>query len=292
MYTIANQDLTVTVSPDGAELQSICDAEGTQYLWDGNPAYWPDRALNLFPYIARLPQGKYTLDGEEHEMQIHGIAPYRRFRLLEQSVERIALELHSDENTLDQYPREFSFRIVYALEGKCLNVTFEVENLDVRPMYFGLGGHPGFRVPLAGGKRFEDYCLRFSEPCAPQRILFSPECFVTGETTPFALRNGTDIPLRHEMFDEDAIILSDTAKEVTLCAEDDAHAVTVRFPQMRYVGFWHMPNTDAPYVCIEPWLSLPAYAGRKAVLEEQDNLAVLAPGKVYRNCWSIEIHNS
>ena len=96
MYTIANQDLTVTVSPDGAELQSICDAEGTQYLWDGNPAYWPDRALNLFPYIARLPQGKYTLDGEEHEMQIHGIAPYRRFRLLEQSVERIVLELHSD----------------------------------------------------------------------------------------------------------------------------------------------------------------------------------------------------
>ena len=158
-------------------------------------------------------------------------------------------------------------------------------------MYFGLGGHPGFRVPLTEGKHFEDYCLRFAEPCSPKRVGFTPDCFVTGENTEYTLSNGTDIPLRHDLFDDDAIVLRDMAREVTLCS-DDMRAVTVRYPQMRYLGIWHMPKTDAPYVCIEPWLSLPAHAGRKAVLEEQEDLVALAPGETYRNLWSIEIHNS
>lgn len=290
-YTIANQDLTVTVSEDGAELQGIRDAAGTEYLWSGDAAYWCDCAPNLFPYVARLPEGKYTLGGEEHHMRIHGIAPYRRFRRIEHDAARMVFELRSDAETLAEYPREFAFRIIYALAGKHLNVTFEVENLDARTMYFGLGGHPGFRVPLTEGKRFEDYCLRFAEPCSPKRVGFTPDCFVTGEDTEYALANGTDIPLHHDLFDDDAIVLRDMAREVTLCS-DDVHAVTVRYPQMRYLGIWHMPKTDAPYVCIEPWLSLPAHAGRKAVLEEQEDLVALAPGETYRNLWSIEIHNS
>lgn len=290
-FTMKNQDLTVTVSEDGAELQEIRDAAGTEYLWNGDAAYWCDRAPNLFPYVARLPEGKYLLDGEEHQMRIHGIAPYRRFRVIAQDAARMVLELRSDVQTLAEYPRAFAFRVIYALEGKRLNVTYEVENMDTRAMFFGLGGHLGFHVPLAEGKCFEDYRLRFAEPCSPKRVGFTADCFVTGEDTPFALLNGTDLPLRHDLFDDDAIVLRDMAREVTL-QSDDAHAVTVRYPQMRYLGIWHMPRTDAPYVCIEPWLSLPAHAGRKAVLEEQTDLVRLAPGETYRNCWSIEIHNS
>lgn len=289
-FEIANQDLTVTVSEDGAELQEIRDAAGTQYLWSGDAAYWCDRAPNLFPYVARLPGGRYFLDGEEHSMRIHGIAPYRRFRRIAQDATHLTLALHSDAQTLAEYPRAFVFRVCYALAGKRLDVTYEVENLDERTMYFGLGGHPGFRVPLVEGKRFEDYCLRFAQPCSPKRVGFTPDCFVTGEDEPFALRNGSELPLRHGLFDDDAIVLRDMAHEVTL-QSDDAHAVTVRYPQMRYLGIWHRPKTDAPYVCIEPWLSLPAHAGQKAVLEQQEDLVALAPGKIYRNSWSIEIHN-
>ena len=31
-------------------------------------------------------------------------------------------------------------------------------------MYFGVGGHPGFAVPLEKGLAFEDYCLQFEAP--------------------------------------------------------------------------------------------------------------------------------
>ena len=46
-------------------------------------------------------------------------------------------------------------------------------------MYFALGGHPGINVPLEDGLRFEDYALDFGA-CAPQRVEFTPDCFVTG----------------------------------------------------------------------------------------------------------------
>ena len=51
-------------------------------------------------------------------------------------------------------------------------------------MYFGLGGHPGFNVPLTEGKRFEDYRLRFENPCHPQNVSFNEACFVTGKQVP------------------------------------------------------------------------------------------------------------
>ena len=38
---------------------------------------------------------------------------------------------------------------------------------------------------------------------------------------------------------------------------------------MPYVGFWHQPKTDAPYLCIEPWATLP---GRDNTVEELSTL--------------------
>ena len=288
IHTIKNEFLTVSAKEAGAELMSILGAEGTEYLWQGDPKYWSDRALNIFPYVARLNGGKYYLDGELHEMAIHGIAPYRDFTVTENDGTRMVFELRSDEKTRAEYPRDFVFRIVYALEGKNLTVSFVCENRDERTMYFGLGGHPGFHVPLAPGKKFEDYRLRFSETCAPCRVGFNADCFVTHEDVPFRLENGTDIPLRHDLFDDDAIVLRDMAREVTLtCGEGPG--VTVRFPGMQYLGLWHWPKTDAPYICIEPWCSLPADAGKITVFEEQSDLIALEPGKTYQNDWTITI---
>lgn len=50
-----------------------------------------------------------------------------------------------------------------------------------------------------------------------------------------------------------------------------------------------MPKTDAPYLCIEPWRSLPS---RQDVVEEFDcksDLVHLAPGGEYQNCWKVAV---
>ena len=174
LYTIENKKLTVQIASMGAELMSILSKDGCEYLWQGDAKYWSDRALNIFPYVARLNGGKYYLDGELHEMAIHGIAPYREFNVTENDGTRMVFELRADEKTRAEYPRDFVFRIVYALEGKTLTVSFRCENLDGKTMYFGLGGHPGFNVPLAPGKSFEDYRLRFAEKCEAYRVGLMP----------------------------------------------------------------------------------------------------------------------
>ncbi len=285
--TIQNEFLTVTVSRKGAQLQSILGADGTEYLWQGDPAYWPDRALNIFPYVARLTDGCYFLDGQLHHMAIHGIAPYMIFTPVCQESNRLTLELVSSEETLQAYPRAFSFRIVYTLENSTLSVTYAVENRDEKTMYFGLGGHPGFSVPFCGGD-FTDYRLRFHEDCVPVRVGFTEKCFLNGQDTPYPLEKGC-LNLRHDLFDDDAIVLKNMAHAVTLERPGDSHSVTVTYPGMHYLGIWHMPHTDAPYVCIEPWSSLPSFQDKIAVFEEQEDLISLVPGGRYQNKWSIHI---
>jgi len=287
-HSIQNEWLTVTAAEAGAELQSILAADGTEFLWQGDSRYWSDRALNLFPYVARLTDGCYYLDGERHSMAIHGIAPYRNFQLINNDGQQMILELTDDADTFVQYPRHFAFRVIYRLERDTLHICFEVENRDSKPMYFGLGGHPGFHVPLAKGKRFEDYHLRFSEAVPCRQVIFDSDCFVTGQECPFPLEDGCILPLRHELFDDDAIVLTNMARQVTLETEGDGHSITVTFPQMGYLGLWHWPKTDAPYLCIEPWCSLPSRAGTITVLEEKQDLIALAPGTTYQNHWTIQ----
>ena len=44
MIELKNDLLTVIVSEKGAELQSIKDAEGKEYLWQADPKYWGRRS--------------------------------------------------------------------------------------------------------------------------------------------------------------------------------------------------------------------------------------------------------
>ena len=289
LHTIHNEFLSVIASEQGAELQSVLGADGTEYLWQGDPTYWSNRAVNIFPYVARLTNGSYYLDGKLYHMDIHGLALYRRFDAVSNDGSRMVLELDSNEETYAAYPRAFALRVIYALQDRTLSVIYEVENRDDKTMYFGLGGHPGFNVPLAKGKRFEDYRLRFSQPCQLKRVGLTKDCFLNGKDEPFSLEEDQVLRLRHEMFDDDAIVLKDMTREVTLETEGDSHCVTVTFPQMDYLGLWHRPKTDAPYICIEPWCSLPSTQDQIAVLEQQKDLISLEPKGIYRNHWRITV---
>lgn len=287
-HTISNEFLSVTVSEQGAELQSLLGADGTEYLWQGDPKYWSDRAINLFPCVAGLHKGKYRMDGQLYEIPIHGIAPYSRFKVAEKTSTSVTMELSSNKETYLQYPRQFKFQIAYSLSGNTLDITFHVENQDKKTMYFGLGGHPGINVPLKQEIDFEAYYLKFSAPCSPKKFGFTNNSLLDGSEAEFPLENEQTLHLKHHLFDT-AIVLKDVAREVTLATKQDGHSVTVRYPDMPYLGIWHWPNTDAPYVCIEPWCSLPGVEGITPDFETKADLLRLAAGEQYNNHWSITI---
>lgn len=288
-HTIHNDFLSVTVAEQGAELMSIRASDGTEYLWQGDPAYWSNRAPTLFPFIGRLTENRCRCYGVEYPMGIHGFAARCRFSPSEKSDDHIVLELSSNEETRNQYPFAFLLRITYRLEKADLRITYTVENRSEKIMPFAIGGHPGFRVPLEENESFTDYVLEFSRCCRPDRVGFTPAVYLSGRDEPYPLEEGCRIPLHHSLFDEDAVILKNMDRQITLRSRKSGRGVTVSYPQMPYLGIWHMPNTDAPYVCIEPWSSLPA---RQDVIEEltcKSDMIPLEPKGLYHNAWTISL---
>lgn len=286
MITIGNDRLSIRISSRGAEMQAITAADGAEYLWDGREEFWAGRATNLFPYVGRLYEKAYLLDTKRYALGIHGFFRFADTMPREQSAQHVYLETGATEETLAQYPFPFRAGMDYRLEGRTLFITHRVHNTGESIMHFGLGGHPGFRVPLEEGLAFEDYVLRFAQD--PVQHLTSPALLMTGSTRPFPLENGT-LPLRHELFDEDAIILENPGRRVSLESDKGRRGLILRHPHMPYLGLWHKPQSAAPYVCLEPWLSLP---GREGVVEDlatRPDLVHLDPGQVYENTWSIEI---
>ena len=289
LVTIKNEKLSVVVDTLGAQLMNICSADGTEYLWQGDSTYWPDRSPLLFPFVARLTNNSYRLNGKVYPMEIHGFARKMQFAVLCGDETSAIFVLQSNEESRQSYPFDFSLSVTYALEGSSVKITYGVENRSETTMPFGIGGHPGFRVPLVEGENYEDYCLEFSAPCQPNRVGFSRNLYLNGKDALYPLEDGKRIPLHHELFDADAIVLRNMAKAVTLRSQISGKGVTVSYPDMPYVGFWHCPQSDAPYVCIEPWSTLPS---REGVVEDfafKSDMIRLAPGGTYENNWTVTI---
>ncbi len=92
------------------------------------------------------------------------------------------------------------------------------------------------------------------------------------------------------MFDDDAVVLKNVADSVTLKSDKGTHSVTLSYPNLPYLGLWHAPKTEAPYICIEPWSSLPS---RQDIVEEfqyKSDLIRLEQDEDYQNDWKITLH--
>lgn len=289
LYTISNDKIRVSIDTFGAEMQSITAADGTEYLWYGDKTFWGSRATNLFPYVGRLTEGRYTLGGKSYAMTPHGFAKRMEFAVTEQSDDCIVFCLTENAETKEIYPFDFKFFLIYKLDGSTVHITYQVDNRSAETMYFGLGGHPGFRLPLEEGKSFTDYRLTFSQPGHPARALLAPSYQMSGVEVSYPLENDTTLPLRHELFDDDAIILHHVDKTITLSAGKGTKGVTVHFPHMNYLGIWHTVKAEAPFVCLEPWVSLPSRDGIVEDFAQQGNLVVLGEGETYKNKWSITV---
>ncbi len=287
-YQISNEFICLTVSDMGAEMQSVIK-DGKEYLWNGDEKYWPERSPLLFPYVGRFTEGKYLLNGTEYEMDIHGFARKLPYALVEQTENTLIFELHDNADTFKMYPYHFELQVGYELVEKTIKITYKVFNLSDERMYFGIGGHPGFALPFDEGLDFADYYLEFEGNSFPTRIGHTETCFLSGTDEAFPLKGDQCLPLTHNMFDDDAIVLKNVSDTVTLKSDKGDRSVTVSYPDLPYLGLWHAPKTEAPYICIEPWTSLPS---RQDIVEEfryKYDLIRLDEDTEYVNAWSITV---
>ncbi len=289
MNEIKSSKLKVVVNPVGAELWSIQDENGNEYLWQGDESIWKSKAPNLFPYIARLTDGCYTLNGEKYEMERHGFVRGSVLVAEQMGEDCVVFTLEENEVTKKQYPYDFKYKVIYKVVDNKLDITYMVENHSDKEMYFGVGAHPGFNVPFVENTQFEDYYIEFEEVCSPKKIEFTDSCYVSGEKTEYKFVDGKRFDLQHNMFDRDVVLLENVSKKLSIKSDKTNKRIVIDYPNFDFVGFWHMPKKEAPYLCIEPWTSLPSRDGIIEDLAKQDNLVKLEPNGIYENTWSVII---
>mgnify|MGYP002642567860 FL=1 len=78
--TIQGDHLTVVLETEGAQLKSIQHTStGTEYLWQGDPEYWAERAPNMFPVCVRFKDHQFTYQNQPYEMPFLGLAVTHHF---------------------------------------------------------------------------------------------------------------------------------------------------------------------------------------------------------------------
>ena len=292
IHSISNDILTVEIAEKGAELRSIKRKEDNcEYLWQGDAKYWEDRSPTIFPICSSVYEGKYTYKGKEYEMGLHGFAQYSVFSATKINECEISFTLASSEETRKIYPFDFELVITYKLSGNSLTITADIKNTGSEILHATFGAHPGFNIPLDGKSEFESYFIEFSEPSVPQKIILSPECFVTGELEPLILEDKKILHLRHDLFIPDGIFMSGMPKALTLKSEIDAHSVTVKYDKMEYLGIWQEYGTDTPFICIEPWCAPPTNDGKtREDIETKKGLFHISANDKKTVSYSIELN--
>jgi len=256
IVTISNKQLIVRISDAGAELQNITSQKsGREYLWQGNPEYWGQRAPILFPFIGRLWEGGYNLDGKRYSMGLHGFAKNYAFELVKRKDSEAWFRLTSNEQILKIYPFPFELTIGYILESSRLKVVWVVKNTGHSEMFFQIGGHPGFNYPDYNENDSCHAYLSFDQMDKNLTYMVKDSIgFLNPDPVKHvvSLDNDGFLPVSQELFKNDAIIFQNyQARKVTMYDLNKEKYLSVEFDAPIFT-LWSTPNKKAPFICIEP----------------------------------------
>ncbi|GAA3192935.1 aldose 1-epimerase family protein [Lentilactobacillus kefiri] len=257
MITLKNQYLTVLINEFGAELTSVKDTSGLEYIWQADPSFWKRHAPILFPIVGRLKDNQYDYQGKTYQMTQHGFARDNQFKVESQLPTKVSLVLRPTDETLAKYPFKFELRIIYELVDHQLKVSLNVMNPSEDTLLFSIGAHPGFNIPLVKNEgSFEDSFVRVAPKKRYTQIPLKPPYSDPEDSKVIDLTK--PLPLNHDLFNSDAIVLSLEGKETTvmLANSQNDHGVSLTVENAPYVGIWSPYPKKAPFACIEPWWGL------------------------------------
>lgn len=285
--TISSEKTTAVIDSFGAELHSLKDASGTEYLWQADPAVWKRHAPVLFPFICNTDSKKYTYEGQEYRLANHGFARDSEFELVSSDSGSAEFLLKSNAETLKLYPFDFELRIRYAVAENKLNVSYNVKNTDKKDMYFFIGGHPAFNVPM-GDETFDGYYVEYEQP---ETVIQE----FKGKTTVIA-DNTAKVPLSHELFAND-VFMKDAPNSswIALVSEKSGRKIKLNYDPKGCIAVWSSYFEDkalteqAKFVCLEPWSSVPVYCDKEEDITKMSHAIKLAPEKEYVFEYSIEV---
>ena len=288
MEQLKNEKLTVEISSHGAELQSIRNAEGREYLWQGDEKYWPRRSPLLFPIVCGLWKDEYRVDGRTFNLPRHGFARDMDFEVVEKSDTSVTYTLESNAQTREVYPYDFELDVTYILNDDNINVIWSVKNTGKEEMHFQIGGHPAFNLPgVAEGDKMRGSIL-FDNVEPLTRIIGNTGGCIKPER--YELKTDRQVwNFDEESFADDAVILDKS--QVGLAVIQDAEGkpqVGLAF-EAPCVGIWSPYGKNAPFVCIEPWYGVHDWVGYEGEFKDKYLMNHLLPGAMFVSDYEIKI---
>jgi len=288
MFTIEDDRLQISIHPKGAELQRIFDKQyRLDYLWDGDPAYWRKHSPLLFPIVGTLKDNTYLYEGKSYHLPRHGFARDREFQPESSRQTSITFLLRNDEATLAVYPFAFELRVGYRLSDEGLETTYRVINPAKAPLYFSIGGHPAFRVPIMPGTGYSDYYLEFDHPEKTPRWPISKDGLIERRPIPL-LEGARRLPLTKELFAKDALVLKrPVSSGVALRSARTERGLHMEYPGFPFLGIWAAPGAD--FVCIEPWCGIADGVESDQHLVNKEGIIRLGAGEVFERTWTLRL---
>lgn len=288
MIILENDTLKVIINPKGAELTSIFHKQKSlEYMWQADPAFWAKHSPVLFPIVGTLKEDTYHYKGEPYHLSRHGFAREMIFSVEEQTESSAVFLLSATEETLQKYPFAFRFTITYSIREAQLQVTYKVYNERSEAMFFSVGGHPAFKVPLAGNTVYEDYYLEFEQEEDAGRWPISKDGLIELQMEP--LFNKTSrLPLTKTLFQSDALVFKHLkSSTVKLKSDKTAEGFTFHFPGFPYLGIWAAKNAD--FVCIEPWCGIADSVNSTQDFTKKEGIEELSSQSVFERTWSVDL---
>lgn len=151
------------------------------------------------------------MKGQVYSLVKHGFCKDSEFEVTEQTPDSVTFLLCADSETLKSYPYQFELSLSYHLNGSTLSMDYHVANHDTDEMFYHIGAHPGFMLPVGDGETLADCVLTFekketftSYAYDLEHLEFNEEHKVTHPAS------GNVLPLNVPMFDSDAVFFEHT----------------------------------------------------------------------------------
>ena len=278
MIKIASERLSATINPFGAELSSLCDAQGRELMTDADPAYWTGRAPILFPIVGRLNDDALWIDGASYRMEKHGFARRSVFDAVDVTATGALFRMTDNVTTRQAYPFHFLLEIGFAIEGATLTMTAKIGNGGDAPMPASFGWHPAFAWPLPGGAPRDDHRILF-EAAEPGMLKgLTPEGLIA-EDRPTPVQENV-LPLADALFENDALIWDPVQSRALSYGGATGPRLDIAFPDTPRLGIWTKPG--AGFVCIEPWHGIADPVGFTGDYRDKPGVCQIAPGATWQ----------
>lgn len=272
--TLSNTHLQLTISEHGAEIQSLKNKHtGIEYIWNGDPTYWPRHAPILFPMAGPTKDSEISVNWVCYPMPNNGFARDLDWKLESHDEDSATFVLEDSEESLKFYPFGFKLTTTYTLGDDTVSVktTVESKSDELRFIY---ALHPAFMLGMNQDAKAEDYMISFSSDEHLDRLIKNGPLF-----QPAGKLDGKLMKLTREDLDTGAITLKNLdSKKVSLLCGVGNHGVEITLGDLHTLVVWSPEGKKAPFVCVEPMLSF-GDTSRPKELKDMEGLLRLNKGQ-------------